>query len=239
MTLLNKKYTYKTIDRKSVGGKRLYVCPDGSSVPSVTTILSATQPIEKKESLSRWRASIGEAAAQKITTEAAGRGTRMHKYLEDFIMDGVLSAPGTNIYSIQSHKMAQTIIDQGFTNVNEVWGSEIGLYYPQLYAGTADAIGVHHNDECVFDYKQANKEKKEQYIEDYYLQLTAYALSHNAVYGTNIKKGVILMCVKPPEVSPGRWGDTKYQEFILTPDKFDFWANKWWDKVEQFYRENR
>lgn len=235
MKLLQERYNYTQINRESVEGKRLYVCPDGSKVPSVTTILDSTKPPEKIAALQAWRKSVGDKKAQEITAESAGRGTRMHKYLEDFVMSGQLSTPGTNPYSKQSHLMASTIINQGLVNVNEIWGSEVGLYYPELYAGTADAVGMHNNHQAIFDYKQTNKPKKIEYIEDYFLQLTAYSLAHNKIHGTNIKKGVILMCVKPDEIRPGVWGEPQYQEFILSPADFSYWENKWWDRVDQFF----
>lgn len=235
MTLLKSKYTYDALDRASVDGKRLYTCPDGSKVPSVTTILDKTKSPEKMAGLMAWRRSVGEKKAQEIVTEAAARGTRMHKYLEDYVINGVIKAPGSNPFSQQSHAMAKTVIEEGLVNVNEVWGVEVGLYFPQIYAGTTDGLGLHLNDESVLDYKQTNKPKKEEYVEDYYLQLTAYALAHNEVYNTKIRKGVILMCVKPPEISPGVWGKPQYQEFILHPDNFDFWEQEWWKRVEQYY----
>jgi len=235
MTLLNPKYVYESINRQSVEGKRLYSCPDGSKVPSVTTILDATKPLEKRLALANWRKSVGAEKAQQITTEAASRGTRMHKYLEDYIKSGKISTPGTNPFSKQSHKMAKTIISEGLKNVNEIWGVEVGLYFPGIYAGTTDGIGLHLNEQSILDYKQTNKPKKEEWVDDYYLQLTAYALAHNEVYGSNIRKGVILMCVKPDEIEPGVWGKPKYQEFILESKVFDMWEQRWWKRVEEYY----
>lgn len=238
MTLLTNKYNYTLLDRTSEDGMRLYQCPDGAKVASVTTILAKTQPKEKQESLQKWRDSVGHAKAEAICTEAASRGTRLHKYLEDFIASGILTESGSNPYSKQSRIMAECIIQNGLVNVNEAWGIEASLYYPGLYAGTADLIGVHNNEPAIMDHKQSNKPKKEEYIDDYFLQMTSYALCHNKVYGTNIKKGVVFMCVKPPEIRPGIWGEPQYQEFILTPDKFSYWEDKWWDRVEQFYSQN-
>ena len=97
---------------------------------------------------------------------------------------------------------------------------------------------MHQLDESILDYKQTNKPKKEEWIEDYYLQLTAYALAHNKVYNTNIRKGVVLMCVKPDEIAPGKWGQPTYQQFVLTPDKFNYWEDKWWSRVEEYYSKN-
>ena len=238
MTLLNERYSYTLISRESVEGKRLYATPDGSKVPSVTTILDKTKPEEEKAALQAWRRAVGEKKAQEITTEAANRGTRMHKYLEDYVRDGSLREPGTNPYSVQSHKMAKHVIEQGLVNVNEVWGVEVPLYYPGLYAGTTDGCGLHMNEAAILDYKQTNKPKKLEWITGYYLQLTAYALAHNKIHGTNIRKGVVLMCVKPPEITPMVWGEPTYQEFILKPEDFSYWEDQWWQRVEQYYKQN-
>ena len=239
MTLLVQKYNYTPINRESVEGKRLYATPDGSKVPSVTTILDKTKPQEKIDALNRWKKSVGEAKAQQIVTEAAGRGTRMHKFLEDYVKTGVINDPGTNPYSKQSHLMAKTIISTGLCNVNEVWGVEVPLYYPGLYAGTTDGCGLHLNEECILDYKQTNKPKREEWIEDYFLQLTAYALAHNEVHGTNIRKGVVLMCVSPKlNEQLIIIDEPKYQEFILKPEDFNYWENRWWSRVEEYYSKN-
>jgi genome maintenance exonuclease 1 len=239
MTLLVQKYNYTPINRESVEGKRLYATPDGSKVPSVTTILDKTKPQEAREALARWKKSVGEKKAQEIVTEAAGRGTRMHKFLEDYVKTGVINDPGTNPYSKQSHLMAKTIINTGLCNVNEVWGVEVPLYYPGLYAGTTDGCGLHLNEESILDYKQTNKPKKEEWIEDYFLQLTAYALAHNEVHGTNIRKGVVLMCVSPKLNEQLIVVDEpKYQEFILKPEDFSYWENRWWSRVEEYYSKN-
>jgi len=232
------KFDYKDLSRTTdENGKRLYQTPDGRRVPSVTTILSATQPEEKKQALQNWRKAVGVERAQAITTDAANRGTRMHKYLEDYIKNNILSERGSNPYSFASHAMAQTVIEDGLKNVNEIWGVEIPLYFPQMYAGTTDGCGLHLNDESILDYKQTNKPKREEWIEDYYLQLVAYALAHNEVYGTKIRKGVVLMCVKPPvdPVTMEPLERPKYQEFILKPEDFDYWEQQWWKRLELYY----
>jgi len=228
MTLLIERYQYKPLSRDESTGKRLYATPDGFKVPSVTTILDKTKPAEARAALANWKKAVGEKKAQEIVTEAANRGTRMHKYLEDYVKEGALSDPGTNPFSQQSHKMAQLVVENGFTKVKEVWGSEVPLYFPELYAGTTDCVGVHDDDESILDFKQTNKPKKLEWIGDYFLQLTAYALAHNEVHGTNIRKGVILMCSK----------DYEYQEFILEPKDFDYWTEEWCKRVEQYYRQN-
>jgi ATP-dependent exoDNAse (exonuclease V) beta subunit len=234
--MYNPKFDYKPLNRVTEDGRRLYATPDGKRLPSVTTVLDKTKPEEKKQALNEWRKRVGVENAQKITTEAANRGTRMHTYLEDYIKQGELKARGSNPFGWASHAMAQTVIEDGLKNVNEIWGVEVPLYFPSLYAGTTDGCGLHLNEESILDYKQTNKPKKQEWIEDYYLQLTAYALAHNEVYGTNIRKGVVLMCVKPPVDDMGNpLARPVYQEFILTPERFDYWSDQWWRRLEQYY----
>lgn len=238
MTLLQQRYEYKTLHRDESAGRRLYATPDGFKVPSVTTILDKTKPAEAREALANWKKSVGEERARQITTEAASRGTRMHSYLEDYIKGIALKDSVTNPYAQQSLAMAKTVIAAGFPKINEVWGSEVPLYFPELYAGTTDCVGLHDGKEAILDFKQTNKPKKLEWIDDYFLQLTAYALAHNEVHGTNIRKGVILMCVRPPEISPGTWGDPVYQEFILEPKDFDYWTDRWCARVGEYYKLN-
>jgi genome maintenance exonuclease 1 len=224
---LPNKFPYKDLKRETIDGSRKYMTPDGFAVPSVTTILEATKPEEAKQALREWRKRVGEQKAKEITTEAAGRGTRMHKWLENHIKTGIAGNPGTNPYSKQSHLMAQQIIDNGLSHCQEFWGTEVSLYFPEIYAGTTDLVGVHDNVECIMDHKQTNKPKKREWIDDYFLQLAAYALAHNEVWGTNIRKGVIFMCS----------ADNQYQEFIVEGKEFDYYTNEWYKKLDQYYSQ--
>lgn len=211
--------------------------PDGFAVPSVTTILDATKPEEAKKALREWRKRVGEIKAKEITTEAAGRGTRMHKFLENHVKTGNSGEPGSNPYSKQSHIMAQEIINNGLSNCQEFWGTEVSLYFPEVYAGTTDLVGVHDGAEAIMDHKQSNKPKKREWIDDYFLQLAAYANAHNEVYGTKIRKGVVFMCVAPKETSPGVWNKPEYQEFIVEGTEFDSYTQKWYNRLEEYYKQ--
>lgn len=227
MIYIPDKYPYKELKRETINGSRKYMTPDGHAVPSVTTILDATKPEEKKQALREWRKRVGEEKATQITTEAAGRGTRMHKWLENHVKTGDTGQPGTNPYSIQSHQMAKTIIEKGLINCQEFWGTEVSLYFPEIYAGTTDLVGVHGNSETIMDHKQTNKPKKREWIDDYFLQLAAYALAHNEVWGTKIRKGVVFMC------SP----DNQYQEFIVEGSEFDKYTDLWYTRLDQYYTQ--
>lgn len=223
--MITNKYDYSPIKRKTVDGKRHYLTPDGSAVPSVTTILDKTKPEEKRQALRNWKKRVGEAKAQQIVTEAAGRGTRMHKWLEDYVETGIMGEPGSNPYSQQSHTMASLILEHGLKHADELWGTEVPLYYSGLYAGTTDLVGIHKGVPSIMDFKQTNKPKKTEWVEDYFLQLCAYANAHNNMFDTKINKGVILMCSK----------DYQYQEWILEGDAFNHYSTLWFDRVAEYY----
>jgi genome maintenance exonuclease 1 len=237
--LYNPKFDYQPIPRETVDGRRLYATPDGNRLPSVTTILEATKSEEKKAALQNWRNRVGHAQAQAITTEAANRGTRMHTYLEQYVRDGAIKERGSNPFSWASHSMAQVVVDKGLKNVSEFWGIEVPLYFPGIYAGTTDGAGIHLNEESILDYKQTNKPKKREWIDDYFMQLCAYAEAHNELHGTNIRKGVVLMCVKPElDEHMNMITPPEYQEFVLEGAEFEHYRDQWWKKVEQYYMLN-
>ena len=237
--LYNPKFDYQPIPRVTIEGRRYYATPDGQNLPSVTTILDKTKPPEKVEALNQWRRRVGAEKAQQITTEAANRGTRMHTYLEHYVKEGAVPPRGSNPFSWPSYVMAETVIKDGLKNVNEFWGIEVPLYFPGVYAGTTDGAGIHLNEEAILDYKQTNKPKKREWIDDYFVQLCAYAEAHNELHGTRIRKGVILMCVKPDlDEQHNIVGKPQYQEFVLEGEEFEKYRSLWWKKVEQYYMLN-
>lgn len=205
--------------------KRVYLTPDGESLPSVTTILSATKDMTH---LNEWKKRIGEDKARQITTEAAGVGTAMHANLERFLI-GEQRQPGNNPVHVQANKMADVIIKNGLNKLDEVWAMEQSLYFPGLYSGTTDLVGVYQGQPAICDHKQTNKPKKAEWVEDYYIQLVAYILAHNEVYKTDMKRGVIFMCSRAFE----------YQQFDLTPDNFNKYQDMWLTKVEEYYSLSR
>jgi genome maintenance exonuclease 1 len=135
--------------------------------------------------------------------------------------------------------MAAEVILKGLCHVDEFWGTEVPLYYSGLYAGTTDLIGVWKGQPAILDFKQTNKPKKREWIEDYFLQLCAYAEAHNELHGTHINKGVILMCVKPEVDDMGNViSQPEYQEFVLEGAEFEQYRSQWWRRVEQYYLLN-
>ena len=208
--------------RSLIGGKRHYDVGE-EKLPSVTTILSATQSDEKKKSLADWRARMGPEFADRVRDISAMRGTAMHRYLEAYI-DGSGHKDLTSIGK-EAEPMARRIIESGLGELDEVWGQEVTLYYPGLYAGATDIVGVYEGQPAIIDFKQPNKPKKREWISDYFCQLGAYCMAHNYVYGTKIQKGVILMCSK----------DLLFQKFEVEGNDFVKHQHDFLRKIDQYY----
>ena len=220
----NNSYKYPKTQREKIEGKRHYVF-DKEKLPSVTTILDQTQSAEKRESLKAWTERVGEEAAEKIKSESAARGTAMHKILEMYILEqGYLDE--TNVGK-QAHNMALQVIQSGLSNVTEFYGTECTLYYPGLYAGQTDLVGVHKGEDAIIDFKQTNKPKRREWIDDYFMQLSAYAMAHNILFNTSINKGVVMMCSK----------DNYYQEFIVEGEEFQKYKFNFLRRVDEYYKE--
>jgi len=233
--MITPRYNYTPLNRETIDGKRHYCLPDGTKVPSVTTILDRTKPAEAREALANWKRAVGEKRAQEITTEAANRGTRMHAYLEQYVLTTDLKPLPGNPYAHPSWFMAAEVILKGLQHVDEFWGTEVPLYYSGLYAGTTDLIGTWKGQPAIMDFKQSNKVKKREYIGDYFLQLAAYAAAHNEMHGTNINTGVVLMAVQPKLLADGTYSTPEYLEFVIEGDEFAYWADEWMKRVELYY----
>jgi|TARA_Y100000389_G_scaffold194183_1_gene223851 hypothetical protein len=222
----NNKFSYPKSMRSIVNGSRHYSV-NQEKLPSVTTILKATESEEKKASLANWKARVGPAEANRIKNDASSRGTSMHSFLERYLL-GHLNLELLEEEDDKSKKMADEIIEQGIKNkLSEIWGTEATLYYPGKYAGTCDACGIYEGKETIIDFKQSNKPKKEEWIEDYYLQLGAYSLAHNVVYNSKITQGIVLLCTV----------DNLFQDFRIQGTKLEEYQNKFLEKVEQFYHQ--
>jgi genome maintenance exonuclease 1 len=220
----NKRFEYPTSTRALINGKRHYDVGTHEKLPSVTTILSATQSDEKKESLAKWKQKVGEIEADKIRDSAAERGTIMHRIIEGYLL-GQRHADFSDVGQ-DAGVMAQKIIDQGLEgHMDEIWGSEITIHYPGLFAGATDLCGIYEGRESIIDFKQSNKMKRKEWISDYFVQLAAYAMGHNYVYGTNIQSGTILMCTK----------DKIFQRFDVTGEEFKKYTFDWIKRVDQYY----
>jgi hypothetical protein len=221
--LFSSPYEYADLSRETTDKGRVYLNGE-EKLPSVTTILSKTKP--ENDSLQQWIDRVGEEEAERIRNEAAARGTEMHEILERQLKEGSIwdYYPDTHEKK-RAYKMACTIMDQGFPSIDQIYGCEVPLYYPGKYAGTADVIGKHLGEEAIMDFKQTNTPKRRRsYVWDYFQQLAAYATAHNEIHGTEIKKGVIMMCSV----------DGFYQEFVLEGREFERAADAWNTRLENF-----
>ena len=218
---LNNKYKYlqgkQITDEES--GSRVYDF-SGSRLPSVTTILSATK---NQQFLKDWKAKVGNEEAERIKNLSSRRGTAMHKFLESHIQ-GVGYDDLTELGQA-AKPMAQKIIEVGLAPISEYYGSEVMLHYPGLYAGSTDLVCLHNDLETIVDFKQSNRPKKEEWIEDYKLQIAAYAMAHDAYYESTIRQGVIMICTP----------DLYYQEFKIQDAELKKWKHKWLKRLDMYH----
>ena len=224
VSLITEKYPYGDVKRKTINGKRHYE-GQGKFLPSVTTIISATKSEEDKKGLDAWRNRVGKETAEEIKNQAASVGTAMHKFLECHIQ-GVGYDDITNI-GVIGKRMAKLIIEKGLPSVTEYWGTEVPLFYPTFYGGTADCVALWHDKPAILDFKQTNKPKKEEWIEDYYVQLAAYAMAHDALYKTEMQAGFILMASR----------GLSFQMFTIDGHRLDDYKYKWLKRCEKYYGE--
>jgi hypothetical protein len=225
--MITEKFPYQEIKRTRLEGKRLYDTVSGF-LPSVTTILADTKPAADKKALQDWRNRVGHTEAQKITTEAAGVGTLMHNYLEQWLIHDKYERKDNLVHRIAAN-MADTVIKNIGPDIDEVWGTEIGLYYPGLYAGTTDVVGIWKGQQAIMDFKQTNKPKKREWIDDYFMQGAAYGNAHNVLFDTDIQTVAIFMCSR----------ECEFQLFELSIDEFAEYSNKWAHRVGDYYELNK
>jgi genome maintenance exonuclease 1 len=218
----NKLYHYPPSTRSTTDGLRTYDVGN-EKLPSVTTILGKTKSPEAQESIARWQAKVGMEQATRIKEQAASRGTNVHMHLEKYILgEGHLDLTPEGK---TAKAMSDTIISKGFNDLQEIWGSEVVIHYPGLYAGATDLVGVYDYEDSIIDFKQGNKPKRKEWIEDYFLQLGAYAMAHNYVYRTQITQGVILMCTP----------DNYFQKFQIKGKEFIKYQHQFLERVSKYY----
>tara|TARA_B100001093_G_scaffold440444_1_gene440958 strand:- start:320 stop:991 length:672 start_codon:yes stop_codon:yes gene_type:complete len=221
--MLNQKYDYPALRRETQkNGKRQYVGDSGKPVPSVTTVLSDTGD---KTALINWRKRVGDEEANRISRESAGLGTKVHNAIEKYILQEEYEIKGNNFISVMAESMTTEMINNGLSKVDELWGVEVGLIAEGLYAGTSDAIGIYEGEDAIIDFKTSKKIKPRKWIEDYFMQGCAYALAHNEMMGTEIRKVVILMVDR----------ESNFKEYTIKDDEFDAYCDKWSDRLADYY----
>jgi penicillin-binding protein-related factor A (putative recombinase) len=219
---INPLHTYPTLERTTAeDGTRFYLDPNTNlPLPSVTTILSHTKD---KTFLIEWEKRIGTAKANAIRDEATGLGTLLHTHMECHIQN-ITRPGGNNLVRQMAARMADVVIAKGLVNVNEVWGYEVPLYFPQLYAGTTDLVGVYKGKPAILDYKNTKKMKTKDMLEDYFCQCVAYALAHNYLFDTDIQQIVIFMVAR----------DLQFEQFVVEGAEFEHYANVWQRRLVEY-----
>jgi len=215
----NNKYNYLQGTQIMDQGSRIYDVA-GYRLPSVTTVLGKTK---NQQFLKDWKAKVGEAEAERIKNLSSKRGTSMHKFLEHYIL-------GTGYDDLtglgqEAKSMAEKIIEIGLAPVEEYYGSEVTMYYPGLYAGSTDLVCSHNGVDAIVDFKQANRPKKREWIEDYYLQIAAYAMAHDYVHKSAIQKGVIMICTP----------DLYYQEYVIEGPELRQYKHKFLKRLDMYH----
>jgi len=213
------KYDYGKYARIDDQGPRTYDV-DGNRLPSVTTVLGQTKDLSF---LYKWQARVGKEEAERIKTTSANRGTSMHKYLENYVLN--TGYEDLTEMGQLAKTMAQKVIEEGLAPVDGYFGSEVTLYYPGLYAGSTDLVGLHNGQESIIDFKQSNRPKRVDWIEDYFMQIAAYAMAHDYVHGSNIQQGVIMICTP----------DLYYQEFKIEGLQLRLWKHKFLIRLDQYF----
>lgn len=222
--MLVEKYQYPNLRRIQTKQGRQYTDDQGEPVPSVTTVLDKTGD---KTALIAWRKRVGDAEATRISTESAGLGTKVHNALEKYVLEEDWEINGNNLISIMAKRMVDEMVSKGLSQVDEIWGVEVGLIAQELYAGTSDAIGMFNGVPSIIDFKTAKKIKKREWIEDYFMQGCAYALAHNEMFGSNIRQVAILMVDR----------EGKYADFVIEGDEFDAYCEKWANRLADYYNK--
>ena len=215
----NDKYNYVDGKQLMEHGSRIYDV-GGYRLPSVTTILGATKD---QQFLKDWTAKVGEKEAERIKNLSSRRGTSMHKFLESHITS--VGYDDLTELGRAAKSMAKKVIEIGLAPVEEYYGSEVTLYYPGLYAGSTDLVCNHNGLESIVDFKQSNRPKKKEWVEDYYLQIAAYAMAHDYVHGSEIRQGVIMMCTP----------DLYYQEFVITDHELRSYKHKFLKRLDMYH----
>ena len=215
----NLKYKYATGKQINEDRGRIYDVA-GFRLPSVTSILSRTKD---QGFLKEWRAKVGEKEADRIMNLSSVRGTAMHKYLESHITD--IGYEDLTDTGKQAKTMAEKVIEIGLAPVDEYYGSEVTMYYPGLYAGQTDLVCIHDGEDAIVDFKQSNRPKRKEWVEDYCLQIAAYAMAHDYIHGSRINKGVIMICTP----------DLYYQEFVVEGAELRQYKHKFLKRLDMYH----
>ncbi len=216
------KYSYPNLERVEENEMRFYKDSNNELVPSVTTVLDATGD---KSGITQWRRKVGPAQADAIVQESTLIGSAVHEAIENYLLGKSWSNFTEDRNGFLAKSISSKFISSCLNGIDEVWGLESGLILDGLYAGTADCIGVYKGLPAIIDFKTAKKLKRKDWIEDYFLQCSAYANAHNVMFETSINDLVILMVDR----------DLLFKEFHIKKDEFSLYTDKWKKRLIKFH----
>jgi len=178
---------YEDLATKNVDGKRLYVTPEGKKFPSVTTVLS----INTRDAIMEWRRRVGSEEANRISSFAASRGTRVHTMVERYLDNRDDYLEKSNHLTRQNFETMRPVLDE---KISKIVLQEAPLYSEHLgLAGRVDCIGVFDGKLSVIDFKTASKPKRWDWIHNYFMQETAYAIAFEERTGIPISNLVTII----------------------------------------------
>ena len=223
--MIKNKYIYPKLERIDTEIGRHYLDSTNKPVPSVTTVLSGTS--KSKDGLIQWRNRVGDEEADRIIKQSTDIGTAVHEAIEKFLNKEDWDDFDNTSDQILAKSISNKFINDALNGVTEIWGLEVGLILDNLYAGTADCVGLYKDIPTLIDFKTAKKIKKRDWIEDYFLQGCAYANAHNVMFGTDIQQIVILMVDR----------NLIFQEYIVRPTEFSYLTRKWKNRLIEFNKK--
>ena len=198
---------------------RKYETPEGINLPSITTVLS----ILSRDSIAKWRKRVGEEEANKISTRASGRGTRVHEIIEKYLDNDPDYKEGYTPDIIQSFLAVQNILDG---RISKIYAQEAPLYSTHLgVAGRVDCVAEFDGERSIIDFKTSMKPKKLDWIKNYFMQESAYAIMWEERTGQPITQLVTIISVDNAEP----------QVFI---EHRDNWVRPLKDTIKQYEEEN-
>ena len=223
--MITKTFEYPVLKRVEIDSARYYLDSLGNPVPSVTTVLSKTS--NKSDGIDQWKARVGNEEAERIIKLSTDIGSAVHEAIENYLNNTLWDKFEDSLDQKIAKKISQKFIKDGLNDISEIWGLEVGLILDNLYAGTADCVGIYKNKESIIDFKTAKKIKKREWIEDYFLQCCAYANAHNVMFNTKIEQLVILMVDR----------DLIFKEFLVKPIEFKTLTGKWKSRLIKLNKE--
>lgn len=224
-------YKWPELKSETINGCRFYTVPNGQKYPSITTVIG--QQPGKSHGLQQWKDRIGEEQANIISRKAARRGTAFHNICEDYFtinrndFDTKLQEDHKerNFLSYCMFKEMQPHLDE---NVQNVMLMEQPMYSERFgVAGRCDLIGTYNDALAVVDFKTTTTMKKEEWIEDYFIQCTAYASMYEEHMGVNVSDIVIMMVAEDGQVKLFKKKSADYL------DKLDIIMNEWYDNFTE------